>query len=29
VPGALIDSATGRGFNYDRRVNLHRTACLR
>lgn len=29
VPGALIDTATGRGFNYARRVNLHRASCLR
>jgi len=29
APGALVDTATGRGLNYDRHVNLHRNQCFR
>jgi hypothetical protein len=29
APGALVDTATGRGLNYDRVVNLHRNQCFR
>jgi|GEM_PF-969984 len=29
APGALVDTATGRGLNYDRTVNLHRSQCFR
>ncbi len=29
APGAVVDTATGRGFNYDRYVNLHRSQCFR
>jgi hypothetical protein len=29
APGAALDSATGRGLNYDRIVNLHRNQCFR
>jgi hypothetical protein len=29
VPGAVVDTATGRGLNYDRTVNLHRSQCFR
>lgn len=29
VPGVLIDAATGRGFNYDRHINVHRPSCFR
>lgn len=29
APGAVVDTATGRGFNYDRYINLHRSQCFR
>jgi hypothetical protein len=29
APGAVVDTATGRGLNYDRQVNLHRSQCFR
>jgi uncharacterized protein YceK len=29
APGAVVDTATGRGLNYDRTVNLHRSECFR
>lgn len=29
APGAVVDTATGRGLNYDRYVNLHRNQCFR
>jgi len=29
APGAVVDTATGRGLNYDRTVNLHRQRCFR
>lgn len=29
APGAVVDTATGRGLNYDRAVNLHRNQCFR
>jgi hypothetical protein len=29
APGAVVDTATGRGLNYDRTVNLHRSQCFR
>ena len=29
APGAVVDTATGRGLNYDRAVNLHRSQCFR
>lgn len=29
APGAVVDAATGRGLNYDRVVNLHRSQCFR
>ncbi len=29
APGAVVDTATGRGLNYDRTVNLHRSECYR
>lgn len=28
LPGAVIDTATGKGFNYDRHVSLHRASCI-
>ncbi len=29
APGAVVDTATGRGLNYDRMVNLHSRQCYR
>jgi len=29
APGVVVDTATGRGLNYDRYVNLHRSQCFR
>lgn len=29
APGAVIDTATGRGLNYDAHVHVHRRECLR
>lgn len=29
IPGVMVDTATGRGLNYERHVNLHRESCLR
>ena len=29
LPGAMIDTATGKGLNYNRSVNLHQASCLR
>ena len=29
IKAAVVDTATGRGLNYDRQVNLHRSQCFR
>jgi hypothetical protein len=29
APGAVVDTVTGRGLNYDGHINLHRARCFR